>query len=141
MLLMDLMSLNSKTVLHIVCKDTLLGPAVFVNIDSTGNVWSTFFHYLINLYVDHSTTTHAEFVPQFHSEKWNHLPKSCDVKRHTSGAESHNALGVRERYHEYLRQVYRKVRAEHKGLDLYGALSLSIRAINCTAGTERKSIQ
>ncbi len=60
--------------------------------------------------------------------------KSCGIDRYDSGIESHNALGVGERYHAFLRQVFRKVGAEHPTIRLEDALSLAVNAMNCTAG-------
>ena len=57
-----------------------------------------------------------------------------NIRLLTSGVESHNALGVCERYHEYLRQVYRRVLAEHRNLDPEYVLPLKISAMNATAG-------
>lgn len=52
----------------------------------------------------------------------------------TSGIESHNALGFGERYHSYLRTIYRKVCAEHPDLNSENALSVAVHAMNNTSG-------
>ena len=51
-----------------------------------------------------------------------------------SGVESHNALGVGERYHSFLRQIYRKVSAQFPAISEEYALSLSVKSMNETAG-------
>lgn len=48
--------------------------------------------------------------------------------------ESHNALGVGERYHSFLRRIYRRVRADHPSRPVSHALSLDVSAMNQTAG-------
>lgn len=51
----------------------------------------------------------------------------------TSGVESHNALGVSERYHVYLRQVYRGVFDLHSSINKHDALRLAVKSVNDTA--------
>ena len=53
----------------------------------------------------------------------------------TSGVESHNALGICERYYEYLRQFYWRVQMEHKSPELGHILSLAVSAMNLNTGT------
>ena len=121
-LLMDLMFLDSKAVLHIICKDTLFSATQFVKGQSTADIWNEYMAIWSNPYVGHLDMIHADFGPQFNSDEWKTLLKMNDIRRITSGVESHNALGVCERYHEYLRQVYRKVRAEDRNLSQAMAL-------------------
>lgn len=53
-----------------------------------------------------------------------------------SGVESHHLLGLGERYHAPLRQVYLKIRHEHPEVDKITALRLSVKALNDTMGPE-----
>ncbi len=62
--------------------------------------------------------------------------KNVYIELHTSGVGSHNALGVGERYHENLRRIYRRVKNEHKNMNLEYVLSLAIHAMNATAGRD-----
>lgn len=43
-------------------------------------------------------------------------------------------MGSCERYHAYLRNVYREIRAEHPTLDKESALAMAVAAVNQTAG-------
>ena len=101
--LMDLMSLSSKTVLYIICKDTLFSAAVFVRGESSVYIWNEYVRIWVNPYVGHPKVIHADFGPQFRSVEWKTYLQMNNIKRHTSSVESHNASGVGERYHEYLR--------------------------------------
>ena len=51
-----------------------------------------------------------------------------------SDVESHKALGVGERYHSFLRQIYRKVSVQFPTISKEYALSLSVKSMNETAG-------
>ena len=76
---------------------------------------------------------HADFGLQFRSADWKTYFQMSNIKRHTSGVESRNALGVGERYHKYHRQIYRRVQIEHKNIGVDYVLFLSVHATNCTA--------
>ncbi len=69
-LLMDLMNLSSKTVLHIVCKDTLFSAAIFVLGESTLDDWNDYVKIWASPYVGRPKTIHADFGPQLWSEEW-----------------------------------------------------------------------
>ena len=56
------------------------------------------------------------------------------IRQNLSGVQSRNALGFGERYHSFLRQIYRMVRHDHPNLDKSYTLSLSVMAMNDTAG-------
>eukprot|EP00171_Calliarthron_tuberculosum_P002180 IDg2180t1 len=114
--LMDLMSLEGTSVLHIVCKDTLFNVAVFLSGESANEIWIAYLRFWVNAYVGYSKAIHADRGPQFDSDRWRHLLQSTGIARLDSGIESHNALGAGEKYHDFLRRIYRKVRLEHPKL-------------------------
>ena len=82
--------------------------------------------------VGHPENVHADFGPQFRSTDWESYLQMCGVKLITLSVECHNALGIYERNHEYLRQIYQRVQMEDKGLELDHILSLSVSATNST---------
>jgi hypothetical protein len=53
-----------------------------------------------------------------------------------SGTESHNSLGVGERYHAPLRRLYHKIISECPRLDPHLALKHAVQAMNDTQGPE-----
>eukprot|EP00171_Calliarthron_tuberculosum_P021509 IDg21509t1 len=133
--LLDLMYLDSKTVLHIICRDTMFSSAVFLtNGESTQDIWNAYVRFWVNPYVGYSKVMHTDQRPQFTSEKWKSPLKLAGITQKLSRVESHCALGAGERYYEFLRQVYRKVRAEQSQIPIEDCLSLSISAMNNTAG-------
>ena len=82
----------------------------------------------------YSKEIHVDRGPQFDSDNWRHLLQSVGIKRHDSGVESHNALGVGEKYHDFLRRIFRKVRSEHPSIPAEDCLSLAVSAMSNTAG-------
>ncbi len=53
-----------------------------------------------------------------------------------SGIQSHNSLGVGERYHQALRDTYGKLKFDHPSLQRQVLLALAVKAINDTLGPE-----
>ena len=133
--LMDLMTIEGQTVLHIVDRDTLFSAACFLSDgESTRDVWEAYLRYWVNPYAGYSDEIHGDQGPQFQSSEWKNLLQAAGIKQTDSGIESHNALGPGETYHEYLRQIFRKVRAEFPSLQNENALSIAVHAMNSTAG-------
>lgn len=132
--LMDLMYLDGRSVMHIVDKDTLFSAAVFTRGERLDELWQLYVNTWANAYVGHPQILHVDQAPQFSSPSWRALATSAGTQLVLSGVESHNALGGGERYHAFLRTIYRKVRMSHPGVPPEAALSLSVAAMNQTAG-------
>ena len=131
---LDLMFLDSKTVLHIVDKDTKFSAAAFLGRETAEAVWEVYMRIWTNKYIGFSDVMSADQGPQFRSIAWKNFFNMAGMKLELSGVESHNALGVGERYHSFLRQIYRKVRAQHPEIPTEYALSLAVKAMNDSAG-------
>ena len=59
-----------------------------------------------------------------------------DMQIKKSGIQSHNSLGVGERYHQALRDTYGKLKFDHPSLQRQVLLALAVKAINDTLGPE-----
>lgn len=92
--------------------------------ETVDDVWNVYMRSWVIPYVGFSQVVHCDQGPQFTSERWKSLLLKAGIRQDESGVESHNALGVGERYHSFLRQIYRKVRAEHPTVAQDYALSL-----------------
>eukprot|EP00171_Calliarthron_tuberculosum_P006057 IDg6057t1 len=133
---MDIMSLERAPVLPIVCKDTLFSTAVFLSGESTNDVWIAYLRFWVNAYIGYSKTIHTDRGPQFDSDRWRNLLRSSGIQRQDSGIESHNTISVGEKYHDFLRRIYRKVRIEHSKVAKEECLSLAVHAMNNNAGPQ-----
>lgn len=131
---MDIMSLDSKPVLHVVDRDTKLGAACFLDGESAAHVWRAFLNIWVSVYVGYPDYVAIDQGPQFQSHEFKSFLNSAGIQLRPSGIESHNALGNGERYHSYLRSVYHKVRDDATQLSKADALRLAIKAVNDTAG-------
>lgn len=132
--LLDIMSLLGKSVLHIVDKDTLFSAASVLSSERSKAVWDTFLRLWARAYTGYPDAIHDDQGPQFQSAEWKGYLRGCSIRIIDSGVESHNTLGAGERYHEYLRQVFRKVQEESPELPKEEALSIAVYGMNCTAG-------
>lgn len=133
--LLDIMYLDGKPLLHVVDKDTLFSAAAFLSSgESTEDVWRAYVRCWVTPYVGYSDSMHTDQGPQLVSDEWKALQLSAGIKRLESGVESHNSLGVGERYHGFLRRIYWRVRASHPDLPVQDALALSVWGMNQTAG-------
>lgn len=86
----------------------------------------------VNAYVAHPEGMHADQGLQFTAAGWVALARSAGISLTHSGIDSCNSLGLGERYHSYLRNVYRRVRLDHQGIDQAAALSLEAAGMNQT---------
>lgn len=133
-ILIDLMYLDGRSLMHIVDKDTLYSAASFCHGEATDDLWRQFLTTWAHPYVGHPQVMHTDQAPQFKSPAWKALVETAGSTLVLSGIESHNALGAGERYHSFLRLVYRKVRLAHPGLSPELSLSMATAAMNQTAG-------
>lgn len=85
-------------------------------------------------YIGHALEIHADQGPQFRSRRFASYTGMAGVKPRLSGVEGHNSLGVVERYHHYLRHIFRKVRDSFANISMKDALGIATTAMNDTAG-------
>ncbi|CDF36767.1 unnamed protein product [Chondrus crispus] len=133
-LCLDLMYLENTPVLHVVDKDTKFSAAAFLGKETADATWNTFMNIWVCVYIGFPDAMATDQGPQFKSQRWKTLLLLAGIKHFQSGVQSHNALGVGERYHAFLRDIYRKVRLQHPGIERSHCLSLSLKAMNDTAG-------
>lgn len=135
-ILIDLMYLDGRSLMHVVDRDTLYSAASFCRGETTEDLWRQFLMTWAHPYVGHPQVMHTDQAPQFKSPAWRALTETAGTTLVLSGIESHNALGAGERYHCFLRLVYRKVRLAHPGLSPEISLSMATAAMNQTAGPQ-----
>ena len=134
---MDIMTLEGRTVLHIIDNDTKFGAAQFLQQgESTKNTWDVFVRIWVHQYIGYPDVIQVDQGPQFQSTEWKNYLRSMGIRSQNAGVESQNAIGTVERYHKYLRDIYRKVRMTHPHQDREETLATAVHAMNCTAGPE-----
>ena len=71
-----------------------------------------------------------------HRDIFGELSTIYDTDVHKSGTESHNSLGISERYHEPLCKTFLKLFEDHPSLKKDFLLAIATKAINDTLGPE-----
>ena len=129
------MYLDGHPVLHMVDEATRFSSARFLPKVSTDAVWDAIVLCWSSVYTGFSYTIAVDEVSQFR-KVFAELTAIHDVNVQKSGVESHNSLGVGERHHKPLHDIYRKPKIDHPKLQRQILLALSVKAINDTLGPE-----
>lgn len=132
---LDLMKINGKQILHVVDRDTRFSAASFLHGESTKDVWQCYLEIWANKYIGFPDVISVDQGPQFRSAEWKSLLQLAGISFKPSGVESHNAINVGERYHSFLRKIYHKIESSHPSYPPQHILSLAVRAMNDTAGS------
>lgn len=67
---------------------------------------------------------------------FNSIRRASGTEINQSGVESHNALGIGERYHQPLRYTFRKLKLAYPGMSDSTRLAMALKAMNDTLGPE-----
>lgn len=132
--LIDLIYWDGRSLLYAVEKDSLYSATSFCRGQSHEDLWQRFLTLWVHAYASHPQVMHTDQAPPFQSAAWEALTDSASTELVHSGIESHNALGVGERYHSFLRPIYRKVWLAHPTLSQEMALSTATATMNQAPG-------
>lgn len=82
---MDIMFLDSKSVLHVVDRDTKFGAASFLLGQSASQVWQTFLNIWVSVYVGFPESVAIDQGPQFQIHEFSSLLQSAGIITKPSG--------------------------------------------------------
>ena len=122
--------------LHIVDTSTHFSAAIFVNAHTTEHIWHCFLAAWAAAYTGYPNRVRVDQQSAFTSREFEKLCSDAGIEVQLSGVQSHNALGVGERYHEHLKRIFRKVMEDEPDLPEEIALQLSVKAMNDTVNPE-----
>lgn len=129
--------LDSRARLHVVDISTGSGNATFLRCHTVEHVWQAFLECWVTLYLGFPELMMVDQGTQFTSTRWEQRVATFGtVLKKTSGIESHNSLGLGERYHVPLRHIYTKIGTAqpYNGQEL--VLRLACKVMNDTAGPD-----
>lgn len=135
-LALDLVWLEGDPALHVLDTHTHLSAAIFLLCKSTKDVWNAFLVCWATVFVGYPDLFKVDQDSVFTSREWRKLSEDAGIGLKVSGVESHNALGVGERYHAPLRRLYLKIRRDVPNMDRDLALKIANKAMNDTMGPE-----
>ena len=135
-LALDLMWIRVKPLLHVVDLGTHFSSAEFVNGRSVEAVWLAFLLCWADVYTGWPDSMRGDQDSVFTSEKWGKYLENYGISFNLSGVESHNSLGVRERYHAPLRRIYEKISFNNESMDPTLVLKIAVKEMNDTMNPE-----
>jgi Reverse transcriptase (RNA-dependent DNA polymerase) len=127
---------RKQPVLHVIDMGTHFGAARFINGETVDAIWSAFVTSWAAVYSGYPDVVRSDAGSVFTSGRWRDLTSAAGIDIQISGIESHNSLGIGERYHAPLRQVYDKILADFPGTDAVVALQLAVKTMNDSLGPE-----
>ncbi len=65
-----------------------------------------------------------------------HIAAISNFKVESTGIEAHGSIGIGERYHQPMRQTFRKIKLDYSRADRDLVFRLSVKAVNDTLGPE-----
>jgi hypothetical protein len=132
--LLDLYWLEKKPALSFVDAGTNFCASRFLAAENAASVWNTFLEAWSLMYGGLPQSIPTDRGSVLLSAEWKN---ACDLGRihlrHT-GTESHNSLGAGEQIHSRIRSVYSKITSEYPSLSRELRLSITVKALNDTAG-------
>ena len=126
-----------KPFLHVVDARTRFQATEFLLKFDAVFIWHTFLRIWAANYVGSPESVLTYQGSVFMSKEWAFNCASSGMQLRHTGTESHNSRGTGENYHAILRQIYQKVRVDHKTLSPDLCLSLAVHAVNDTVGQHR----
>lgn len=133
--MMDIMYLSSSPVLKIVDEGTHFSAACFLKKLSIESVWEGFIRCWSFIYTGLRNRILIDQGSSFW-KRFNHLAKAAIVEVDCTGIEANSILGLAERYHGPLRNIYRKLRIFRQNVNAEKALACAAKAMNDTLGPE-----
>lgn len=130
------MWLAGKPALHVVDTHTHFSSAIFLSGKSTKDVWNAFLVSWASMYLGYHDKLRVDQESIFKSREWMQLCAEAGIDVDLSGIESHNAIGVGERYHAPLRRIFNRVRENSPALDAEICLKIATKAMNDTMNPE-----
>jgi hypothetical protein len=135
-IIVDVMYIESRTVLHIIDEATRYNAARWLSNLSTKTTWDTLRMMWIDSYLGPPDFIVTDAGKNFISKEFSQLATSLGTTVVSVPVEAHWSIGAVERYHAVLRRAYLIVRNEIEDINLDMALQMAVKAVNDTAGPD-----
>ena len=132
---MEIMYIERKPVLLIVDGATHFSSACFLTTISTESIWDAILTCWASIHTGLLNTIVTAQGSQFR-EKSIDIAAMNDAKIQRTGIEAHSSLGIGERYHSPLRNMYTRLKSDNPKATLSLLLRKAVEAMNDTLGPE-----
>lgn len=129
----DLFWLDGQAKLHVVDIGIGFNSSIFINSHTVEAVKQAFIDCWVSIYIGFPSKMRIDQGSQFQSTRWEGRASESGIILKPSGVESHNSIGLGERYHAPLRRIYNKIRTTSSSLSKESVLRLGLKAMNDTA--------
>ncbi|CDF34787.1 unnamed protein product [Chondrus crispus] len=130
----DLFWVGGNPILHVVDTHTGYQNVALPKSLSARHVWDAFLEAWVTVYVGIPNRIRADQGSVFTSKFWDDITTLHGIDLQLSGTQSHNSIGIGERYHAPLRRIFRVIRSQYPKLDPEIAIRLAVKAANDTLG-------
>ena len=136
-ILIDIMYIGSTPVLHIVDEGTHFSAATFLEKCSSEDIWKGILKCWATIYTGLPSKIIVDQGSEFGKRGiFASLVANANVELETAGTEAHSSLGIGERYHQPLRNTYRKLIHTYPSADKNLLLAFAVKGMNDTLGPE-----
>lgn len=130
----DILYIEGKSVLHLVDKATRFHAGRWLKDISTKHVWDQLRACWIDTYLGPPDIILADVGKQFIVREFKQYAANMGIIIKNVSVEAHHSIGLVERYHGPLRQIYNIITAKLPGIKPELALQMSFKAINNSIG-------
>lgn len=128
---MDIMYVGNVAVLHVVDKGKHLSAAKFPRDISENTICTALFECWATIYTEIKNRIRVDAGKNF-AEKFIDIAKVSEIMVEPSGIEAHSSLGIGDRYHQPLRNTFRKMKLDFPNAGDTMLRAKSVQAINDT---------
>ena len=135
-ILVDIMKLDNGNVLHVMCAQTRYQQGLFLQSMTARACWDSILMCWTNVLAGSPDIIKADAGLQFNSKEFKDFAKSSGVVVEIVPKEAHHKIGLLERYHKVVRNVYNKLKADEPSMDKHLRLSTTFRCVNDSVGPD-----
>lgn len=121
---------NNRPALQIVDIGTRFNAALFLNGESSTDIWSTLIRAWSSLYIEMPNSLLVDQDRALLAGEWRQACKLNNIELISTGTESHNSLNAAETSHAYLRSTFNKIHKDFPTLPDDVILAMSIKSMN-----------
>ncbi len=124
------MWIEGHPALHIIDRGTRYSVAKILENESAEHFWDIIINFWVMVFTGYPSVIFHDQVLQFTAEYFQTSGSQIGVISTATPTQSHNSLGLCERYHSIIRRVYNKLKDDFPTLSKEERLSIFVHAVN-----------
>jgi hypothetical protein len=135
-IIVDIFYITGKPVLHVVDEGTRYQAGQWLQNISATHTWDALRKCWIDTYLGPPDQLVVDAGKQFTSKEFAQHANTMGIKVKIVPVETHNSIGIVERYHSPVRRAYNIISTEIQDIGKDMALQMAFKAVNDTAGPD-----